>query len=152
MNIALFEPDIPQNTGTILRLGACLGIKIHIIGPCGFVFSPKNLRRYALDYLEHTDYMYHDDWASFYQFTKENNSRLILWTTKTDKPYWDVPPLKNDIFLFGNESSGVPEKIHNLVDESITIPMQKEMRSLNLATSVSFCASEILKTRNTHGS
>ena len=148
MNIVLFEPDIPQNTGTILRMGACLDLKIHIIEPCGFVFRKENLKRYALDYLDQSHYLLHDSWETFLRFIQQEKGRLVLWTTKTNTPYWKIPPQHNDFYLFGSESAGVPNYVHDAANESVTIPMQKNMRSLNLATSVAFCAGEILKQRH----
>lgn len=146
MNLVLFEPDIPQNTGTILRLGACLNMKIHIIEPCGFVFSEKNLRRYGLDYIEHVAYMLHPSWDDFLSFLSEQpKSRLTLFTTKTTKPYWEVKFTEDDYLLFGKESAGVPDKVHERCDERVTIPMQEKMRSLNLAVSVAMAAGEMLR-------
>ena len=145
LSIALYQPDIPQNTGTILRMGACLGIKVHIIEPTGFVLSDTGLKRAGMDYLEIAAMQRHVSFDAFCEWRIKEQKRLILLTTKTDKSYSDITFDENDILLFGRESSGVPESVHALVDEQLTIPMVENMRSLNLACSVAMVAGEALR-------
>ena len=148
MRIALYEPDIPQNTGNILRLGACLGLKIDIIEPTGYIFDDKNLKRSVMDYIKHIEYERHLDWDSFFVWTKDNDFRLILLTTKSDKNYCDYSFQENDILLFGRESAGVTKKVHNAVDEKLTIPMVKGLRSLNVSSAVALVAGEVCRQLN----
>ena len=142
MRIALFEPDIPQNTGNILRLGACLGIEVDIIEPTGYVFDDKKFKRSSMDYIDHIQYKRHLDWDAFYYWRMENNYRLILLTTKSKKKYFDYKFKDNDILLFGRESAGVPIKVHECVDEQLTIPMVKGLRSINVSSAVALIAGE----------
>ena len=148
MRIALYEPDIPQNTGNILRLGACLGLDIDIIEPTGYIINDKHLKRSAMDYIKHIEYKRHLDWDSFFKWAKDNNFRLILLTTKSDKNYCDYVFKKNDILLFGRESAGVPEKIHNTVNEKLTIPMVKGLRSINVSSAVAIVVGEACRQLN----
>ena len=145
MRIALFEPDIPQNAGNIFRLGACLGIPIDIIEPAGFVIDDKRLRRASMDYYDYLDLTKHISWENFYDWSKINSYRLILLTTKSQKSYYDYIFQNNDILLFGRESSGVPDKVHNTVNERLTIPMIKGPRSINLSSSVAMVTSEVIR-------
>ena len=145
MRIALFEPDIPQNAGNIFRLGACLGVSIDIIEPAGFVIDDKRLKRASMDYYEYLDLTKHLSWEKFYEWSKENSYRLILLTTKSTKSYYDYKYQPNDIILFGRESAGVPEYVHETVDERLTIPMIKGPRSINLSSSVSIVAGEMIR-------
>jgi tRNA (cytidine/uridine-2'-O-)-methyltransferase len=142
MRIALFEPDIPQNTGNIFRFGACLGIEVDIIEPTGYIFDDKRFRRSSMDYIDHIIYKRHLDWDTFYKWSKENNFRLILLTTKSKKKYLDYKFQQNDILLFGRESAGVPKNVHATVDEQLTIPMVKGLRSINVSSSVALVAGE----------
>ena len=142
MRIALFEPDIPQNTGNIFRLGACLGIEVDIIEPTGYVFDDKRFKRSSMDYINHIKYKRHLDWNEFYTWSKKNDYRLILLTTKSSKKYYTYKYKENDILLFGRESAGVPDFIHKIVDEQLTIPMKKGMRSINVSSAVAIVASE----------
>ena len=142
MRIALFEPDIPQNTGNIFRFGACLGIEVDIIEPTGYIFDDKRFRRSSMDYIDHIIYKRHLDWDTFYKWSKENNFRLILLTTKSKKKYLDYQFQQNDILLFGRESAGVPKNVHATVDEQLTIPMVKGLRSINVSSSVALVAGE----------
>ena len=142
MRIALFEPDIPQNTGNIFRLGACLGIEVDIIEPTGYVFNDKKFKRSSMDYINHIQYKKHLDWDSFYQWSKDNQFRIILLTTKSKKKYTNYQFQNNDILLFGRESAGVPQNVHNSVDEQLTIPMVKNLRSINVSSSVALVAGE----------
>lgn len=142
MRIALFEPDIPQNTGNIFRLGACLGIEVDIIEPTGYVFDDKRFKRSSMDYIEHIKYKRHLDWNEFYEWSKKNNFRLILLTTKSKKKYTKYQFQDNDILLFGRESAGVPKDVHDIVNEQLTIPMKKNMRSINVSSSVALVTGE----------
>ena len=142
MRIALYQPDIPQNSGNILRLGACLGVSIDIIEPTGYVFDDKRFKRSSMDYINHIDYKRHIDWEAFFNWSKKNNFRLILLTTKADKKYYDYNFKNNDILIFGRESAGVSKIVHSNVDEQITIPMIKGMRSINVSSAVALVAGE----------
>lgn len=142
MRIALFEPDIPQNTGNIFRLGACLGIEVDIIEPTGYIFDDKRFKRSSMDYIDHINYKRHLDWDTFYKWSKKNNFRLILLTTKSKKKYTKYQYQHNDVLLFGRESAGVPQNVHDIVDERLTIPMKKNMRSINISSSVALVIGE----------
>ena len=148
MRIALYEPDIPQNTGNIFRLGACLGINIDIIEPTGYVFDDKRFKRSSMDYINHINYKRHLDWEIFFNWSKKNNFRLILLTTKSDKTYYSYNFNNNDILVFGRESAGVPEKVHNDVDEKLTIPMVKGLRSINVSSAVALVSGEACRQLN----
>jgi tRNA (cytidine/uridine-2'-O-)-methyltransferase len=143
MRLALFEPDIPQNTGTLIRLGACMGVAVDIIEPCGFVFSDKSLKRAGMDYLELAAIERHNSWDRFLETVGE--ARLILLTTKSAKPYMDVTFKGNDILLLGRESAGVPEPVHERADERILIPMSGGARSLNVAIAGAMVLGEALR-------
>lgn len=143
MRIALFEPDIPQNVGTIIRLCACLGVSVDIIEPCGFPFSGKDLRRSGMDYLAKADVTTHIDWRAFSQTIAP--SRLILLSTKSASPYTDFEFRQDDILMFGRESAGVPDAVHGFADARITIPMAADMRSLNVATAAAMTLGEALR-------
>ncbi|MDR1693815.1 MAG: tRNA (cytidine(34)-2'-O)-methyltransferase [Lactobacillaceae bacterium] len=148
MRLALFQPDIPQNTGTLLRLGACLGIELDIIEPCGFVFSEANLKRAGMDYLHLVKYRKHDSWNEFLDYRKNHSDeygRLVLLTTKTDKSYIDFEFKKNDILMLGRESAGVPQEVHNIVDAKVTIPMTPNSRSINVAVSGTMVLGEAMR-------
>ena len=142
MRIALFQPDIPQNTGNIFRLAACLALSVDIIEPTRFLFNDNKLKRSMMDYFQHLNYKRHLDWDSFFQWSKDNNYRLILLTTKSKKIYTYYKFQLNDILLFGQETAGVPDKIHKIVDEELTIPMVDGLRSINLSSSVAIVAGE----------
>ena len=148
MRIALFEPDIPQNTGNIFRLGACLGIEVDIIEPTGYVFDDKRLKRSSMDYFDHIQYKRHLDWEAFYNWSKNKNYRLILLTTKSSKKYTNYSFQTNDILLFGRESAGVPKIVHDSVHERLTIPMKKELRSINVSSAVALVAGEVCRQLN----
>ena len=145
MRIALFEPDIPQNVGNIFRLGACLGIPIDVIEPTGFVIDDKRLKRASMDYYDYLDLTKHVSWEKFYEWSKKKSYRLILLTTKSQKSYFEYKFQSNDIILFGRESAGVPDYVHETVDERLTIPMVKGPRSINLSSSVSIVAGEMIR-------
>ena len=141
--IALFEPDIPQNTAAIIRTCACLGAKLEIIEPCGFILSDKRLRRVVMDYMDEKDINFYKSADIFFESKK--NQRIILMTTKASVSYSKFKFDENDTILFGRESAGVPEKIHKLVKNKLKIPMRNDKRSLNLASSVAIILAECLK-------
>ena len=143
INIALYKPDIPQNTAAIIRLSACFRLKIHIIEPCGFNLNDSRFKRVAMDYLGLCKIFKYKDYNSFKK--KNIKSRIILITTKTKNSYINFKFKKNDILIFGRESAGVPNEIHKDTKNKLTIPMQKETRSLNLAMSVAIISSEALR-------
>ena len=145
MRIALYQPDIPQNTGNIFRLGACLGISVDIIEPTGFIFDDKKFKRSAMDYLDHIDYKRHIDWQHFYDWKKENNFRLILMTTKSQESLYNFKFNHSDILLFGRESAGVPKSLHKTIKNKLKIPINKKTRSLNVAMTVAIVAAEALR-------
>ena len=141
--IALFEPDIPQNTAAIIRTCACLGAKLEIIEPCGFLFSDKRFKRVVMDYMDQKDIIFYKSAEIF--FKNKQNERIILMTTKASVSYSEFKFKKNDTILFGRESAGVPEKIHKIINNRLKIPMQSDKRSLNLATSVAIILAECLR-------
>ena len=141
--IALFEPDIPQNTGAIIRTCACLGAKLEIIEPCGFFLDDKRFKRVVMDYLDEKQIKFYENFEHFYKQNK--NQRIILMTTKASMPYTKFKFEKNDTILFGRESAGVPEKVHKLVKYRLKIPMINNKRSLNISSSVAIILAESLK-------
>ena len=145
MRITLFQPDIPQNTGNILRLAACFDVPVDIIEPAGFFFEDKRLKRSALDYYKHVKLKKHLDWESYYQWSKTNNFNLVLLTTKSNNNYCDYKFKKNDSIILGRESAGVPKKIHEIVDERLLIPMQNGLRSLNVSSAAAIVVSEAIR-------
>ena len=145
MKIALYEPDIPQNVGTIIRLAACMDVSLHIIEPCGFPFSIKALRRSAMDYIDLATIEQHKSWQHFNDISKKEGWRLVLLTTKTKNNYFDFSFQENDVLLLGRESAGVPNEVREQCDDFITIPMNKEARSLNVAISTSMVLGEALR-------
>ena len=148
MRIALYQPDIPQNTGNIFRLGACLGVSVDIIEPTGFIFDDKKFKRSAMDYIDHIDYKKHIDWQQFYDWSQEKKYRLILMTTKARQSFYEFEFHSSDILLFGRESAGVPDNIHQIVNHRLTIPMKKGVRSINLSSSVALVLGEGLRQTN----
>src|SRR5262245_40848510 len=152
MRIALFEPDIPQNTGTILRLAACLGIDAHIIEPAGFPSSDRAFRRAGMDYLDQVVIVRHASWAAFERWRKEAGSRLILCTTRASASYLDHAFRPDDVLLFGRESSGVPDEVHSAADARLVIPMRTGLRSLNVAMAAAMAAGEALRQTAGRGS
>ena len=141
--IALFEPDIPQNTAAIIRTCACLGAKLEIIEPCGFLLNDKRLKRVVMDYMNEKEIKFYQSLDHFFQSKK--NQRIVLMTTKASVSYTKFKFDKNDTILFGRESAGVPEKVHNKIKNKLKIPMQNNKRSLNIATSVAIILAETLK-------
>ena len=141
--IALFEPDIPQNTAAIIRTCACLGAKLEIIEPCGFFLDDRRFKRVVMDYLDEKQIKFYENFEEFYAQNK--NQRIILMTTKASMPYTKFKFEKNDTILFGRESAGVPEKVHKLVKYRLKIPMINNKRSLNISSSVAIILAESLK-------
>ena len=148
MRIALYQPDIPQNTGNIFRLGACLGVSVDIIEPTGFIFDDKKFKRSAMDYIDYIDYKRHIDWQHFYDWSQGEKYRLILMTTKAEQSFYEFEFHSSDILLFGRESAGVPDNIHQIVSHRLTIPMKKGVRSINLSSSVALVLGEGLRQTN----
>ena len=148
MRIALYQPDIPQNTGNIFRLGACLGVSVDIIEPTGFIFDDKKFKRSAMDYIDYIDYKRHIDWQHFYDWSQREKYRLILMTTKAEQSFYEFEFHSSDILLFGRESAGVPDNIHQIVNHRLTIPMKKGVRSINLSSSVALVLGEGLRQTN----
>ena len=144
--IALYEPDIPQNTAAIIRTCSCLGAILEIIEPCGFLFNDKRLKRVVMDYLDETMIKIYNSSEEF--FDKKKSERIILMTTKAKKNYTNFKFKNSDTLLFGRESAGVPEIIHKKIKNKIKIPMIEKKRSLNLATSVAIVLSENLRQTN----
>jgi tRNA (cytidine/uridine-2'-O-)-methyltransferase len=142
VRLALYEPDIPQNAGSLMRLGACLGVGIDIIEPCGFLLSDRNFRRAGMDYLQSTDIRRHESWDRFYQTTRH---RLVLLTTKGDMAYTDFAFTPDDILLVGRESAGVPQAVHDAVDARLVIPLRPGLRSLNVAQAAAMVLGEALR-------
>jgi tRNA (cytidine/uridine-2'-O-)-methyltransferase len=141
--IALFEPDIPQNTAAIIRTCACLGAKLEIIEPCGFLMTDKRFTRVVMDYMDEKDIKFYQSAEVF--FNNKHNERVILMTTKASVSYSEFKFKENDTILFGRESAGVPEKIHKIVENRLKIPMENNKRSLNLSSSVAIILAECLK-------
>ncbi|TPW31720.1 tRNA (cytidine(34)-2'-O)-methyltransferase [Martelella alba] len=145
LRIALYQPDIAGNTGTILRLAACLGLAVDIIEPAGFALSDRNLKRAGLDYIASVTLTRHVDWEAFETWRRAEGRRLVLASTKASSPYPEFGFNDGDILLFGRESAGVPDHVHETADHRITIPMVKGQRSINLAMSVAMIAGEALR-------
>jgi tRNA (cytidine/uridine-2'-O-)-methyltransferase len=148
MAIALYEPDIAPNTGTILRLAACLGIEAHIIEPAGFPSSDRAMRRAGMDYLDHVALTRHASWEAFVTWRRRPqlpSQRLILLTTKATTSYLDFRFQPDDVLLLGRESAGVPERIHQAADARLVIPMRAGMRSLNVAMACAMVVGEMLR-------
>jgi tRNA (cytidine/uridine-2'-O-)-methyltransferase len=152
MRIALYQPDIPQNTGTILRLCACLGIEAHIIEPTGFPSSDRAFRRAGMDYLEAVALSRHASWQDFEAWRRLRSCRLILFTTTATLSYLDFGFAPDDVLLFGRESAGVAEAVHSAADARLLIPMQPGMRSLNVAIAAALAAGEALRQTRDNGS
>ena len=145
MRIALYEPDIPQNTGTILRLAACLGVEVHIIEPAGFATSDRAFRRAGMDYLDQVTLLRHVSWAAFEAWRQAQRLRLVLFTTATELSYLDHAYRPEDVLLFGRESSGVPEAVHQAADARLRIPMRPGLRSINVAMAAAMVLGEAMR-------
>ena len=144
--IALFEPDIPQNTAAIIRTCACLGAKLEIIEPCGFLLTDKRFKRVVMDYMEEKEIKFYQSFDNF--LNEKKDQRIVLMTTKASISYADFKFDANDTILFGRESAGVPENIHKIIKNRLKIPMKNNMRSLNIASSVAIILAESLKQTN----
>tara|TARA_B100000941_G_C28503132_1_gene555555 strand:+ start:38 stop:487 length:450 start_codon:yes stop_codon:yes gene_type:complete len=146
MHIALYKPDIPQNTAAIVRLCACLNLKIHIIEPCGFDLHDKRFKRVVMDYSEFCKIYKYEDYDKF--LNKNKKKRIVLMTTKAKKNYHRFIFKKNDILLFGRESAGVPDSLHKTIKDKVKVPLNKRTRSLNVAMSVAIISAEALRQIN----
>ncbi len=144
--IALFEPDIPQNTAAIIRTCACLGAKLEIIEPCGFLLNDKRFKRVVMDYMDEKSINFYKSSEEF--FKSKKNQRIILMTTKASTSYINFDFYENDTILFGRESAGVPESVHKSIKDKLKIPMKNNKRSLNIASSVAIILAECLKQNN----
>jgi tRNA (cytidine/uridine-2'-O-)-methyltransferase len=148
MRIALYEPDIPQNTGTILRLAACLGVEAHIVEPAGFATSDRAFRRAGLDYLDQVALHRHGSWSAFERWRRDLGVRLILFTTGATMSYLDYAYRPDDVLMFGRETVGVPEAVHQAADARLLIPMRQGLRSLNVALAAAMAVGEALRQTN----
>ena len=146
MHIALYKPDIPQNTAAIIRLSACLNLKIHIIEPCGFNVHDSRFKRVVMDYMSMSRIFRYVDYDDFLK--KNKKKRIVLMTTKAKKHYHKFKFKKNDMMLFGRESAGVPENLHKTIKNKVKVPMNKKTRSLNVAMSVAIISAEALRQNN----
>jgi tRNA (cytidine/uridine-2'-O-)-methyltransferase len=145
MRIALYEPDIPQNTGTILRLAACVGLAAHIIEPAGFPTSDRAFRRAGMDYLDQVTIVRHPSWEAFAAWRAQAGVRLLLFTTSAGMSYLDHAYREDDLLLFGRESAGVPETVHRAAAARLVIPMRAGMRSLNVAMAAAMAVGEAMR-------
>jgi tRNA (cytidine/uridine-2'-O-)-methyltransferase len=145
VRLALFQPDIPQNTGTILRLAACLGIEAHIIEPAGFPTTDRSFRRAGMDYLDRAAIVRHASWRAFEAWRRATQGRLVLLTTHASVCYLDHQFHDDDVLLFGRESSGAPDEVHRAADSRLAIPMQPHRRSLNVAVAAAMVIGEALR-------
>jgi tRNA (cytidine/uridine-2'-O-)-methyltransferase len=147
VRLALYEPDIPQNAGSLMRLGACLGVGIDIIEPCGFLLTDRNFRRAGMDYLKSADICRHSSWARFLDDfrTRPGPRRLVLLTTKADMAYCDYGFAAGDTLLLGRESAGVPQGVHAAADARLLIPLRPGLRSLNVAQAAAMVLGEALR-------
>ena len=143
MHIALYKPDIPQNTAAIIRLSACLDLKVHIIEPCGFNLNDSRFKRVVMDYIGFSRIFRYENYDMFIK--RNNKSRIILMTTKASISYTKFNFKKDDTILFGRESAGVPENIHQSINDRLKIPMKENVRSLNIASSVAIVLAESLR-------
>ncbi len=148
MRLALYQPDIPQNTGTILRLAVCLGLAVDVIEPCGFVFADRHFRRAGMDYLKSADFTRHISWDAFQAArvaAAVSGERLVLLTTKADAPYTEFRFEKEDVLLLGSEGAGVPQSVHRGARARILVPMAPGARSLNVAVAAAMVLGEALR-------
>ena len=150
MRIALYQPDIPQNTGTILRLAACLGVEAHIVEPAGFPISDRAFRRAGMDYLDQVVIVRHASWAAFDAWRRAERLRLILFTTAAAASYLDHAYRPSDILMFGRESSGVPDAVHQAADTRLLVPMRPGLRSINVAIAAAMAIGEAMRQTNGH--
>ncbi len=148
VELALYQPDIPQNTGTLMRLGACFGVVIHIIHPTGFAFSERSFRRAGMDYLEKALLTEHASFAAFNQWRSEADRRLVLLTTKARQSAYSVQYRDSDILMVGRETAGVPESVAATADLAIRIPMRDGLRSINVALAATLVLGEAMRQTN----
>ncbi len=146
MHIALYKPDIPQNTAAIIRLSACLGLKVHIIEPCGFNINDKRFKRVVMDYIGMSKIYRYEDYNNFIK--KNQKSRIILMTTKAKKSYLKFKYKKDDIILLGRESAGVPKDLHLSIKNKLKVPIKRRARSLNVAVTAAIVSAEIIRQNN----
>jgi tRNA (cytidine/uridine-2'-O-)-methyltransferase len=145
VRLALYEPDIPQNAGSLMRLGACLGVGIDLIEPCGFLLSDRGLKRAGMDYLKSADIRRHESWNRFCQDRQPESGRLVLLTTRGDMAYTDFAFQADDTLLVGRESAGVPDTVHVAANARLTIPLISGLRSLNVAQAAAMVLGEALR-------
>ena len=150
IRLALYEPDIPQNTGTVLRLAACMAVGVDVIEPCGFVWDEKKMRRSGMDYLDHVALVRHASWSAFDATNTANEGRIILLSTKAEQSHTDFSYQNNDVLLLGRESAGVPGHVHEAASARIRIPMAPTMRSINVAMSAAMVLGEALRQLNAY--
>jgi tRNA (cytidine/uridine-2'-O-)-methyltransferase len=148
MRLALYQPEIPQNTGTLMRLCACMGINLDIIHPCGFVFDDRRLRRAGMDYTDISTVQHHTSWEVFYAWSLEEKYRLILLDAKAEIPYTGFSFQERDILVMGQESCGVPKDVFHLIPQRLVIPMVPNCRSLNVSLAASMVVGEALRQIN----
>lgn len=145
IELAVFQPDIPQNLGALLRLGACLNVPLHVIEPCGFPLDDKRMKRVGMDYMEQAIWHRHLSWETFHATCRSNQQRIVLMTTKAAAVYTTFDFRPKDVILLGRESAGVPDTVHQAADARIVIPMHPPARSLNLAMSAAMVVGEALR-------
>lgn len=143
MRLVLFEPDIPQNTGTLMRLAAGLGVSLDLVEPCGFLLDDRKLRRAGMDYIDHLDWTRHNSWSSYQ--SRAHDGRLVLLTTRGAIPYTDFAFAPDDRIMVGRESAGVPDEVHDAADARLVIPLKPPARSLNVALSAAIVLGEALR-------
>jgi tRNA (cytidine/uridine-2'-O-)-methyltransferase len=148
-DLALYQPDIPQNTGTLLRLGACLGVPVHVIGPAGFDLSDRALKRAGMDYLDHATLVRHAGWSTFLDWADAAGRRIVLATTRATVPFHEFAFSAHDLILLGRESAGVPQVVHDRADARVTIPMKPGLRSVNVALAGAMIVGEALRQTGT---
>lgn len=142
LNLVLYQPDIPQNLGAVLRLSACLRARVHIVEPCGFPLNDQKLRRAGMDYMELADYMAHMNWEAFLRYREEHPGRLLLLETDGTAVYTDIAFQPTDYVVLGRESAGTPRELYRQMDQTIYIPMREGVRSLNVAMSAGILTAE----------
>lgn len=145
MHLALYQPDIPQNLGSILRLCACMNVTCHVIEPCGFLLDDKRIRRAGMDYIDHVKWRRHASWEIFHTFVSDESLRLILLTTKAEKSYLQTVYTQSDVLLMGRESAGVPQEVADACPVKVKIPMNPDVRSLNVAMAAAIAVGEMAR-------
>ncbi len=145
MRLVMYQPDIAQNLGACLRLAACFGLEMHVVEPCGFPLDDKRLRRSGMDYIDQVTLIRHSSWETFCTYRSEHAGRLLALTTKASAPHHQMTYVKDDYLLVGQESAGLPEHVHAMVDNRLIIPMREGMRSFNVAMSAAIVAAEAMR-------